>query len=121
MIARTHRYPVTATCIKTGATHHFPSINSTAEQGFCPNMVKLCISGQQGTYSGFRFTTTAALRTNGEASPRILETVRLCSQGLTNAQIADEMGISINTVKFNKQRAGKLGLITPKRTGKASV
>ncbi|MGL4505766.1 MAG: response regulator transcription factor, partial [Aeromonas sobria] len=118
MTPQTYRYPVTATHLKTGEVHHFPSIAATADQGFCPNMVRLCLVGQQDQYSGFTFTTTAPLRPTGRGSARIEEAARLSSQGLTNQQIADEMGISIHTVKFHKQRAGKMGLITMKRRGK---
>ncbi|QIZ02662.1 hypothetical protein AhyVDH1_057 [Aeromonas phage AhyVDH1] len=109
------KYPVRATCIKTGTTYEWPSIvDATLDTGFTYNMIKLCISGQCKSYSGLRWTTTAQLRSPGP-SPRIIETANLYKTGITIPEIAKEMGISVNTAKFHIQRAKALNLIELRR------
>lgn len=107
-----HRYPVKATCRTTGAVYEWPSIkDATLDTGFTYNMVKLAISGQVDGYSGLDWETSEPLRSPGP-SPRIAQAARLYQQGLTGQQMADRMGISLNTVKFHLQRAKALKLIT---------
>ncbi|APU01203.1 hypothetical protein [Aeromonas phage 32] len=107
----TNRYKVKATCLTTGTVYEWPSISAAcADGGFSYNMIKLCLAGQLTSYSGMAFTTDSPRRTT-EPSARIKEAAELHLQGLTAKQMADTMGISINGVKFLKQRAKHLGLI----------
>ncbi|APU00452.1 hypothetical protein [Aeromonas phage 3] len=107
----TNRYRVKAECIKTGTVYEWPSISAaTRDGGFCYNMIKLCLAGQLESYSGLRFTTDSPRRSTAP-SARILEAAELHRKGLTGQQMADTMGISLNGVKFLKQRAKHLGLI----------
>ncbi|APU00788.1 hypothetical protein [Aeromonas phage Asp37] len=107
----TNRYRVKAECLTTGATYEWPSISAaTKDGGFSYNMIKLCLAGQLESYSGLRFTTDSPRRTT-QPSARILEAAELHGKGLTARQMADTMGISLNGVKFLKQRAKHLGLI----------
>ena len=43
----------------------------------------------------------------GTITPRQLQVLRLLSRGMTNAQIAREMGISANTVRIHVERVRK--------------
>lgn len=107
-----HKYPVRATCIKTGATYKWPSIKAaTLDTGFTYNAVKLAVTGQLESYAGLRWSTPERIRSPGP-SLRIAQIAQLHQRGLTNRQMAAFLGLSQNTVKFNKQRAKHLGLIT---------
>ncbi|AWH14561.1 hypothetical protein [Aeromonas phage 13AhydR10PP] len=106
-----NKYNVRATCIKTGVVYEWPSISKAcADGGFCYNMIKLCLAGQLESYSGMRFETDTPRRSE-EPSARIQECADLHNQGLSAKAIAAIMGISLNTVKFHKQRAKALGLV----------
>ncbi|AWH15013.1 hypothetical protein [Aeromonas phage 85AhydR10PP] len=106
-----NKYNVRATCLTTGTTYEWPSISKAcSDGGFCYNMIKLCLAGQLESYSGLRFETDTPRRSE-EPSTRIQECADLYNQGLTAKEIADRMGITLNTVKFHKQRAKALGLV----------
>ncbi|MGL4506718.1 MAG: helix-turn-helix transcriptional regulator, partial [Aeromonas sobria] len=101
-----------------GSVYHWPSITAAcSDGGFCYNMIKLCLAGQLESYSGMKFESDTPRRSVAP-SARIIECAELYKKGLTGQQMADTMGISLDTVKFHKQRAKALGLIQLRKMSK---
>lgn len=102
--------PVIATCQTTGQTYHYKSITEAAiKGGFERSCVVSCVHGKQKAHGGYTFK--APSKPSWQPSPRLVQVAEMRNAGLSNIQIAAQIGITANSVKAKACQARALGMI----------
>lgn len=102
--------PVQAFNVATGEIHTYASMRQAATLGgFDYTSVKNCVQGKTPIHAGFRFKAVGEVRKT-KANNLISRVAGLRRKGLTNRQIAEQLGITKNTACVYACKANNMGL-----------
>lgn len=102
--------PVIATCIRTGTVVRFPSVYAVQVEGFGKELVTNCLKGRAHHHGGFTWAYEGEGAAVNQPTDRMITMAALRNKGLTNAEAAKEMGITVNWARVLAGRCITAGL-----------